>query len=579
MTASPLSGSTRSGGDSALLASAREAFGAAAELASAMTGHLAGAVAERGVLDEERLGARQPDAFWLSVMLSRLQAARSILGYAQRRETPLAVALARIFVAEILQDLAAELTFKAPHWGLAGDLVSRILHKESVALFVATSLDPVYYEHVGDLVLEEKGTEYGLDPERELIRQQFRRFTDQKVVPLASGVHREDGLVPKEILEAVSELGCFGLSIPERYGGLQPDDRPDNLGMCVVTEELSRGSLGIAGSLITRPEILSKALLKGGTDEQRETWLPRLATGETLCAVAVTEPDFGSDVAGLKVMATPVEDGWVLNGQKTWCTFAGQADVLMVLARSDADPKKGHRGLSIFLAEKPRFDGHKFEFEQGPETVAHRPGAKPGKLTARAIDTIGYRGMHSFDVFFEDFFVPEHGVLGGLGGIGKGFYYQMEGFAGGRLQTAARATGVMQAALEAATRYSKERRVFGLSIANYGLTRWKLARMAMLTQVARQFTYDVAALIDIGKGQVEASMVKLWASKQAEWVTREAMQLHGGMGYAEEYDVSRYFVDARVFSIFEGAEEVLALKVVARQVLQRWLEERREASQ
>jgi len=555
------------------LASAWEAFGAAAELAGAMTGHLAMAVADRGVLDEERLGGRQTDAYWLSVTLSRLQAARSTLHFAQRRESPLSIATARVFVAEILQDLASELVFKAELWGLSREAVQRALAKEGVAGFVASALDPAHLEHMGDLVLADGQIDTGLDAERELIRQQFRRFADQKVMPLAGRVHREDGLVPQEILRAVSELGCFGLSIPERYGGLQPDDRPDNLGMCVVTEELSRGSLGIAGSLITRPEILSKALLKGGTDEQRETWLPRLATGESLCAVAVTEPDFGSDVAGLKVTATPVDDGWVLNGQKTWCTFAGQADVLMVLARSDADPKKGHRGLSIFLAEKPRFDGHQFEWHQ-PE-MSGRPR---GKVSARAIDTIGYRGMHSFDVFFEDFFVPEHGVLGGLGGIGKGFYYQMEGFAGGRLQTAARATGVMQAALEAAVRYARERRVFGQTIANYGLTRWKLARMAMLTQVARQFTYDVAALLDLGKGQVEASMVKLWASRQAEWVTREAMQIHGGMGYAEEYDVSRYFVDARVFSIFEGAEEVLALKVVARQVLQRWLDERRETA-
>jgi (2S)-methylsuccinyl-CoA dehydrogenase len=242
----------------------------------------------------------------------------------------------------------------------------------------------------------------------------------------------------------------------------------------------------------------------------------------------------------------------------------------MVLVRTDADPKKGHRGLTIMLAEKPRFTGHDFEWVQ-PET----DGRKGGKITARAIDTLGYRGMHSFDVFFEDFFVPEDHVLGGLGGIGKGFYYQMEGFAGGRLQTAARATGVMQAALDAAVRYTKERKVFGVPVADYQLTRAKLGKMATITQVARQFTYDCAAMLDAGKGQTEASMVKLWASKQAEWVTREAMQLHGGMGYAEEYDVSRYWVDARVFSIFEGAEEVLALKVVARQVLQRWLEERR----
>jgi (2S)-methylsuccinyl-CoA dehydrogenase len=548
---------------------AHEVFDAAVALASAMTGVLASSVANDHTLDEARLDARQSDAYWLSVMLSRLQAARSILGFATRRESPLAVAQAKLFVAELASELAGELAFKHDSWGLSRDVVQAALFGERVAAFVRDTLDAAYYEHVGDLVLRES-QDYGLDKERELIRQQFRRFAEQKVVPVAQAVHREDLLIPAEIISAVAELGCFGLSIPERYGGLQPDDRHDNLGMCVVTEELSRGSLGVAGSLITRPEILSKALLKGGTDEQKETWLPALAAGEKLCAVAVTEPDFGSDVAGLKVAATPVEDGWVLNGQKTWCTFAGLADVLMVLARSDADPKKGHRGLTIFLAEKPRFDGHDFAWEQPA-----RGDVPGGKITARAIDTIGYRGMHSFDVFFEDFFVPDKDVLGGLAGIGRGFYYQMEGFAGGRLQTAARATGLMQAALDAAVRYSRERKVFGVPIANYQLTRMKLAKMSTLTQVARQFTYDVAALLDAGKGQTEASMVKLWASRQAEWVAREAMQLHGGMGYAEEYDVSRYFVDARVFSIFEGAEEVLALKVVARQVLQRWLDEKR----
>ncbi len=323
---------------------ARAAFIAAAELTTVMTASLANAVAERGSLDESKLDARQSDAYWLSVTLSRLQAARSILGFAARRETPLALAFARLFVAEIVQDLAGELAYKGSTWGITREVVQSTLFNESIVGFLEATLSAQYYDEVGELVLREASTEFGLDQERELIRQQFRRFAEQKVVPVAQRVHREDDLIPKDIIKAVAELGCFGLSIPERYGGLQPDDRHDNLGMCVVTEELSRGSLGVAGSLITRPEILSKALLKGGTDDQKETWLPLLASGDKLCAVAVTEPDYGSDVAGLKVTATPVEDGWVLNGQKTWCTFAGLADVLMVLARSDSDLRKGHRG-------------------------------------------------------------------------------------------------------------------------------------------------------------------------------------------------------------------------------------------
>ncbi|PKN58805.1 MAG: acyl-CoA dehydrogenase [Deltaproteobacteria bacterium HGW-Deltaproteobacteria-14] len=550
------------------IAAANAAFEAAARLAGAMTGHLADAVAVGDRVNVDALDARQVDAYDLAVLLSRLQAARSIIDFAARRPKPLHVAWAGAFIAEIVSDLAGVLMYRGADWGIDDATVRAELTNPEVAAFVRGALAPTAWAQMSAWLVESPAPDYGLDDEHEHIRKEFRRFSDTAVAPLAERVHKHDELIPEEIITAVSELGCFGLSIPERFGGLQPDDNPDNLGMVVVTEELSRGSLGVAGSLITRPEILSKALLKGGTDEQREHWLPLLASGETLCAVAVTEPDYGSDVAGLKVMATPHADGWLLNGQKTWCTFAGYADVLMVLARSDPDPAKGHRGLTIFLAEKPRFDGHAFEHTQ----------EGGGKITARAIDTLGYRGMHSFDVFFEDYFVPDSHVLGGLGGVGKGFYYQMEGFAGGRLQTAARACGVMQAALDTAIGYATERKVFGLPVASYQLSAWKLARMGMLLQTARQFTYDCCALLDGHKGQVEASMVKLWASRIAEWVTREAMQLHGGMGYAEEYDVSRYFVDARVFSIFEGAEEVLALRVVARQVLQRWLDERKALS-
>ncbi len=549
------------------LAPAAAAFEAAARLAKTMTGNLALEVSVDGRVKVPKLDERQVDAYWLAVMLSRLQAARSILGFASRKGKDLDIGYAKAFVAETVRDLATELTYRAEAWGIEAGLADKALHTPEIRAFVAEALHPERWAELAKLLVEATGNDYGLDEEHELYRREFRRFAEQVVAPVAEEVHTKDDLIPKAIIDGVAELGCFGLSIPERFGGIQPDDRPDNLGMCVVTEELSRGSLGVAGSLITRPEILSKALLKGGTDEQRETWLPKLATGEKFCAVAVTEPDYGSDVAGLKVTATPDPsgDGWRLNGQKAWCTFGGYADVLMVLARSDADPAKGHRGLTIFLAEKPRFEGHSFEHTQ----------QGGGKITGRAIDTIGYRGMHSFDVWFEDYFVPDVNVLGGLGGIGKGFYYQMEGFAGGRLQTAARACGVMQAALDRAITYATERKVFKRPIADYQLSAWKLARMGMLLQTARQFTYDCAALLDAHKGQVEASMVKLWASRIAEWVTREAMQLHGGMGYAEEYDVSRYFVDARVFSIFEGAEEVLALRVVARQVLQRWLDERR----
>ncbi|MEY3797451.1 MAG: hypothetical protein RLZZ170_1465, partial [Actinomycetota bacterium] len=299
-----------------------------------------------------------------------------------------------------------------------------------------------------------------------------------------------------------------------------------------------------------------------------EYWLPRLASAETMVAVAVTEPDYGSDVAGLKVTANPAvgpdgEAGYVINGVKTWCTFAGRADVLMLLARTDPDRSKTHRGLSLFIVPKPRGEAHGFEFTQNVQ-----PDGSTGKMEGRPIDTIGYRGMHSYEIALENWWVPATNLIGEEGGLGKGFYYQMEGFENGRLQTAARAVGLMQAAYEAAYDYAHNRNVFGNNIAEYQLTQVKLGRMAVLIQAGRQFGYQVSKLMAKGEGTTEASMVKAYVCKAAEWVAREAMQIHGGYGYAEEYSVSRLFVDARVLSIFEGADETLCLKVIARRLVE-----------
>jgi (2S)-methylsuccinyl-CoA dehydrogenase len=258
-----------------------------------------------------------------------------------------------------------------------------------------------------------------------------------------------------------------------------------------------------------------------------------------------------------------------LNGVKTWCTFAARADVLMLLARTNPDRSQGHRGLSVFVVEKPRGDGRGFVFSQEPG-VEVRPGTVPaGRMEGRPIDTIGYRGMHSYECSFESWWVPDDALLGASEGEGRGFYLQMQGFENGRLQTAARAIGVMQAAYEAGLEYSRNRKVFGLPVLQYQLTLAKLGRMAAMIQACRQFSYRVAAMMASGDGSLEASMVKAYACRAAEWVTREAMQLHGGMGYAEEFAVSRYFVDARVLSIFEGADETLCLKVIARRLVER----------
>jgi (2S)-methylsuccinyl-CoA dehydrogenase len=391
-----------------------------------------------------------------------------------------------------------------------------------------------------------------------LAQDAFRRFAADVVAPQAEAIHRDNLTVPEALLQSLRELGVFGLSIPERYGGSRPDDRDDTPLMLVVTEALSEASLAAAGSLITRPEILARALLAGGTEAQRERWLPRLAAGDPLCAIAITEPDYGSDVASLALRASRTDGGWRLDGAKTWCTFAGKAGLLMVVARTNPDRSAGHRGLSILLVEKPSTDGHAFEFVQ-PDG---------GRLVGTAIPTIGYRGMHSFDLAFEGFFVPAANVVGEEAGLGKGFYFTMAGMMGGRMQTAARACGVMRAALRAAIRYAGDRRVFGAALADYPLTRAKLAQMAARYAACRHLAYRVGGLLDAGGGRMEASLVKLLACRSAELVTREALQIHGGMGYAEESPVSRYFVDARVLSIFEGAEETLALKVVARSLLE-----------
>lgn len=479
--------------------------------------------------------------------------ARATLDYGTRG--PVEEKLACVFVADTMADLAGRLFGRAPLWGVDPGCL------DPAAEFVRTFRDPVLLAaFCGNEGPRHQSEDF------ELVRETFHRFAADKVRPSAEHVHRTNADIPEDIIEGFAEIGGFGLSVPESYGGFASGGESDYLGMVVATEELSWGSLGIGGSLITRPEILTRALVNGGTEEQKHEWLPKLASAEVMAAVAVTEPDYGSDVASIATTASPTEGGWLINGVKTWCTFAARADVLMLLARTDPDRTKAHRGLSMFIVEKPRGEGSGFLFRQDP-TAEGRSGP-PGRLEGRPIDTLGYRGMHSYELAFENWFVPAANLVGGPDGLGKGFYLQMQGFENGRLQTAARSLGVMQAAYEAAMDYAANRRVFGSPILDYQLTRAKLTRMAVVIQAIRQFSYQVAQLMAKGEGSLEASMVKAYACRAAEWVTREAMQIHGGMGYAEEFPVSRYFVDARVLSIFEGADETLALKVIARRLVE-----------
>lgn len=540
---------------------AQKALAAQATLLGEITKRLAKKNSENGKVSVSKMDKTQHVFYQLAWLTAQQRVAENFIVYAwdeSKGTADLEKQMALSFAGETITNIRSELSARPAEYELTYSEIFSKLFTDEINGYVEAAAKIENYTEITDKIVDlgHFGA-YGLSEDHENFRQIFKDFAENVVVPQAEHVHRHDDLIPMEIINGLKDMGCFGLCIPEKFGGIQPDDRPDNISMLVVTEELSRGSLGAAGSLITRPEIMSKALLKGGTEDQKNKWLPLLAAGEKMAGIMVTEPNYGSDVAGISVTAKEVEGGYVINGVKTWCTFAGYANLLLILCRTESDLSLKHKGLSILLAEKPTFTGHEFNYKQDGG----------GVIQGKAIGTIGYRGMHSYEVSFEDYFVPKENLLGGEAGRGKGFYYQMEGFAGGRIQTAARANGVMQAALEAALRYAQERKVFSKPIFDYTLTKFKIAKMAMIVQATRQYTNYVATLLDDHKGQMEATLVKLYASKIAEWVTREAMQIHGGMGYAEEYPVSRYYVDARVFSIFEGAEEVMALRVVAKDLL------------
>ena len=398
-----------------------------------------------------------------------------------------------------------------------------------------------------------------LDETLEQVREAVREFAEKEIAPHAESIHRNDETIPEEFIRKMAELGYFGLSVPEAYGGTEMG----NLAMILTTEELSRASLAGAGSLITRPEILTKALLAGGTEAQKKHWLPRIAAGELMVGISVTEPDIGSDVASVKCRAERVtvggRAGFAVNGPKSWCTFAGRANILALLARTDGNPASGAKGLSLFIVEKDPFRGHSFAMRQ----------PTGGVMEGKADKTIGYRGMHSFTLSLENYFVPAENLVGGEGGLGRGFYLQMGGFAAGRLQTGGRACGLAQAALEKSASYVRDRVQFGRPTVEYGLTQYKLGRMAARLAAARAITYAAAQAMDEDERRAAplAAQAKLLACDIAVEVAQEGQLLHGGWGYAEEYPISRYAVDALVLPIFEGVKPILELKVVARNLL------------
>ena len=384
------------------------------------------------------------------------------------------------------------------------------------------------------------------DEAMEEVRRQFRRFVDTEVGPHAHGWHMRDELIPLPVVQQMADLGVFGLTVPEEWGGLGMG----KLAMCVVTEELSRGYIGV-GSLGTRSEIAAELIRAGGTEDQKKRYLSRIASGEILPTAVFTEPNTGSDLASLRTRAVLEGDTYKINGNKTWITHAARADIMTLLARSDAS-KPGYQGLSMFLAEKPRGD------ESDPFPAKGMSGGE--------IRVLGYRGMKEYEIGFDGFEVPAANLLGGK--EGQGFKQLMATFESARIQTAARAVGVAQNALELGLRYAKDRIQFAKPLYAFPRVAGKIAWMAVETMIARQLTYFAAREKDQDRRcDIEAGMAKLLAARVAWSNADNALQIHGGNGYAMEYPISRVLCDARILNIFEGAAEIQA-QVVCRGLLE-----------
>jgi (2S)-methylsuccinyl-CoA dehydrogenase len=386
----------------------------------------------------------------------------------------------------------------------------------------------------------------GLDETYEAIRGEIRRFTDAEVVPHAHGWHRANAYIPLDIISRMSELGVFSLTLPEKFGGMGLGKES----MCVVSEELSRGYIGV-GSLGTRSEIAAELILGDGTDEQKQRFLPKIASGKILPTAVFTEPNTGSDLASLKTRAVRVGDVYRVTGQKTWITHPVRADLMTLLVRTNPD-EPGYKGLSMLLAEKPRGS------DRNPFPVKGMSGGE--------IEVLGYRGMKEFEISFDGFEVPAKNLLGGV--EGQGFKQLMATFEAARIQTAARAIGVAQSAMELALAYASDRQQFGKPLIAFPRVADKIVMMAVEIMIARQLTYFAAREKDQGRrSDLEAGMAKLLAARIAWSAADNAVQIHGGNGFALEYPVSRVLCDARILSIFEGAAEIQA-QVIARRLLE-----------
>ncbi|MSP66709.1 MAG: acyl-CoA dehydrogenase [Alphaproteobacteria bacterium] len=543
-----------------LLDRCHAALGDAERYLAAAKAAVAARVAPGGQLDGGRLEAEQTAAHGLAWVATYVEGLRQMLRWAER----LAVAgtlgeleslLLEAAYGEYLAQLAGGIAMsqvevvRGTDLGVPGEAMHGLYSPACVALVRDGTAAPARARLAQLLAAGAETGSFGAlgfeDETLDLMREQFRRFVADQVSDVAHGWHLRDELIPIAVIEQMAALGVFGLTIPEEWGGL-------GLGktaMCVVTEELSRGYIGV-GSLGTRSEIAGELIRLAGTPAQKARWLPGIASGAVIPTAVFTEPGTGSDLASIRTRAVRDGEVWRITGNKTWITHAARADLMTLLARTGT-PESGYRGISMFLAEKPR----------GTDAD---PFPAPG-MSGGEIRVLGYRGMKEYEIGFDGFAVPAANLLGEA--PGQGFKQLMETFESARIQTAARAVGVAEAAFELGLKYARERVQFGKPLDAFPRVHAKLAWMAVETMVARQLAYFAAREKDAGRRcDLEAGMAKLLAARVA-WANADAaLQIHGGNGYALEYPISRVLCDARILNIFEGTAEIQA-QVIARRLL------------
>jgi (2S)-methylsuccinyl-CoA dehydrogenase len=509
---------------------------------------VAARVAPGGKVDRKAIDAEQNLVHGLAWVATYAETLTQVAAWARLLDTQgvfgeIEHLLARLVAAEYSAQLAGGLPMTQVEMIRPADFE---LEAPPVRLFVGRAeksrLAALMHDTLGKATIERTG----LLEEFELVRDQFRKYADAKVVPHAHAWHLQDELIPLSVLNDLAEMGVFGLTLPEEYGGAGMG----KTAMCVVSEELSRGYIGV-GSLGTRSEIASELILAGGTEEQKQYWLPKIASAEILPTAVFTEPNTGSDLGSLRTRAVKNGDHYIVTGNKTWITHAARADLMTLLVRTDP-ATSDFRGLSMFLAQKQRGqDGAPFP----------TPGMSGGE-----IEVLGYRGMKEYEIGFDGFRVPSANLLGGV--EGQGFKQLMATFESARIQTAARAVGVAQCAMELGLKYALERKQFGQEIFALPRVSDKLVMMAAEIMAARQITYFAARQKDSGKRcDLEAGMAKLLAARVAWAAADNALQVHGGNGFALEYPISRVLCDARILNIFEGAGEIQA-QVIARRLLE-----------